>query len=63
MSNLSGGKSIATKPKVREVEKFFSVVVDNFFSDPISVKNYGKSLRLKEKFRQQLARNKTSILI
>ena len=40
MSNLSGGKSVATKPKVREVEKFFSVVVDNFFSDPNSVKNY-----------------------
>ena len=44
MSNLSGGKSVATKPKVREVEKFFSVVVDNFFSDTIAVKNYGKSL-------------------
>jgi hypothetical protein len=44
MSDLSSGKSVATKPKRREVEKFFSVVVDDFFSDPIAVKNYGKSL-------------------
>lgn len=44
MNDHGSGNSVATKPKVRKVEKFFSIAVDNFFSDPIAVKNYGKSL-------------------
>ena len=44
MNDIMPGKSDAKKSKVRKVEKFFSLVVDDFFTNPKIVVDYLKSL-------------------
>ena len=39
-----GGISLATKSKYKTPEHFFPIVVDNFFNDPETLVDYGKSL-------------------
>ena len=42
--NNGAGSNIATKSKWKSPDKFFPIVVDNFFDDPEALVEYGKSL-------------------
>ena len=49
---MSGsGKSLATKSRWKSPDKFFPVVVDDFFENPKGIVKYGKSLGLKSRGR------------
>ena len=58
MENNGSGSNIATKSRWKAPDKFFPVVVDNFFENPEALVEFGKSSHKKIVGRQPGLRSK-----